>query len=164
MNYLARKISRGRWGVQAWMAASAIRADAVTLCLKTEGDTLSVWECSEDRADVAEVILALATNFQRLDTVDVVLLDSDELQAAGVELEATAGLTPVDDLKYRHRDLARLDMDRLSAVATQVAIQVRGDVRCHRFTKREVRDIVRDAVGRGRVRKELLQPKVAEEI
>lgn len=162
MTYYAREINRPKWeGNKPWLVPGAIRADAVTGSLRTDQDELSVWECQDNKGDVAEIVLAVASVHKRLESVHLVLLDEDELKADGVELKRTRGKIKVEDLKLRHANLVRLDLVKLSAIATRVATQVCADARCYEFTTGEVLAIVREAIGKGRVNKEDLQPAIA---
>ena len=83
---LARKISLSKWRTKPYLAVDAIRADAITGCLRTRDDRLSVWRCKNDPKDVDEVFLALATGSKssKFETMDIVVLSENELDRAGL--------------------------------------------------------------------------------
>ncbi len=86
MSMLARKISRSKWASKPYLKPDAIRADAITNCLKTKDDRLSLWRCADDQWDVAEAFLALATGskISKVETMDIVVLPENELEEAGL--------------------------------------------------------------------------------
>jgi hypothetical protein len=89
VEYFARKINRPKWEPKLFMGPDDIAADAVTGCLKTTGNTLSLWECSNDLADIHRIALALALGIDtdRIDTIDVVLLPKSAFEGRGFTLE-----------------------------------------------------------------------------
>lgn len=160
---LARKISLAKWKNPEWGAE--IPADAVTGDLRTWGNTLSFWTIAAPSQDeLEEVVLALASAADRIDKIDLTWIDRDVLASEGIDLEATPGATPVEALRGRHIDLARLDLGRPSRVATLVSQAVTGDHH-RRWTKNEVLRILVAAARRqdfdpakltGTVQKEVL--------
>ena len=156
MDYLARKIARAKWDPKPGMPPDAIRADALTGCLRTTDDTLSVWACDGTLSDIAEVALALAAPGNTLDKLDIVLLEKGELEARGIALAATLGETSVADLRARHVDLANLEMVAHGNIALLVASAIRARTAHYQFRRRRVIELLRAAIGSGRVSKESL--------
>lgn len=133
---LARKISLAKWKNPEWGAE--IPADAVTGDLRTSGNALSFWTIgTPTRGELEQVVLALASTADRIDKIDLTWVDRDTLASEGIDLEATPGETPVEALRGRHVDLARLDLGRLGRVATLVSQAVAGNQH-QRWTKNEV--------------------------
>lgn len=145
MDFIARKISRPKW------ERFPIRADAITGCLRTRGDTLSFWKCNEN--DVSEVVLALASNMDCLATFDIVLLLESELRKDGFFLQETPGQIPIKDsrLMERHVDVMDLELDSLGLLSRVIHTQVTTEAKCFRFNKTKVRDILCQAVIDGRL-------------
>lgn len=164
MDYLARKISRAKWepvGDDVKVTPASVSADAIGASLRTIGNRLSVWECDNEPDDVAEVVLALACppGVRRLDdlvveTMDVVLIPKQELNAAGFRFEFTDGDTSVDDLRGRHIDVEIPNLAKLSDFALLVAAAYRDPQRglYRRFTAAQVRRTVDAAAAAGRIR------------
>lgn len=167
MNYLARKITRAKW-VRAGnrMDPSAIRADAITACLRTFNDTLSVWECDDAQDDIKEAMLALAAAGNQVDKIDVVLLRKDELATATVTTESTteSARTAVADLAQRHFDIVSVEMSRLSAISSLIAGRVRSDSQCYQLTRRQVAQLIYDAAANGRVDRNVLDGRLVSDV
>ena len=163
MTMLARKISRGKWATKEYLPKNSVRADAVT-DLKTTNDALSMWRCENDQ-DVDEVFLALATGTQNkgLDTMDVVVIPQKELEKAGLVSDARDGDTAVSDLKPRHVDLVRLDLEQLGQIAHMLADRVNRDEVCRR-TEGQIKRLVRDAVSAGRLRLDDLSKELRDQL
>lgn len=164
MTYFARKIARAKWDPKPGMLPDAIRADALTGCLRTTDDTLSVWACDGTLADIAEVALALVAQGNTLDKLDIVLLEQRELEDKGITPVATPGETPLADLRARHHDLANLDMVAHSHVAVLVATAVRARNGHYQFTRRRAIELLRAAIDGGRVGREALADGLRREI
>lgn len=157
---LARKISRAKWDEKEYLAAHEIPADALTGCLRTSGNTLSWWFCEADRRDVAEVVLALAYQMDHFEKIDIIVLDENRMREAGLRIEPTAGQTPVIELQSRHRDVAHLDAERLCHVGRLILELVRRNDSIFTFTKRQVIEIIQQALSTSRVRREDLKEKL----
>jgi hypothetical protein len=167
MEYLARKITRSKWAKEAeGMRPGDIRADAITGCLRTSGDALSVWECDDDPADVAETILALAAAGNQIAKMDVVLLGKEQLLTANISVRSTPerALTPVGDLRQRHVDIVRVDMSRLCAISAAIAARVRSDAHCYQLSRKEVAGLIYEAVVNRRVSRGSLHPDLVDEV
>jgi hypothetical protein len=77
-----RKISRAKWqkGYEEGSIPSDANADAITGCTRTSDNTLSLWKV-DNEGQIDEAILALSTSFQRLDGIDVLLIDDTDIDA-----------------------------------------------------------------------------------
>jgi len=162
---LARKISRSKWASKPYLKPDAIRADAVTNCLKTTDDRLSLWRCEDDQQDVDQVFLALATGskISKIDTMHVVVLPEKELEEAGLLTEAEGGDTAVQDLQSRHVDLVCLDLDKLGTLARMLASRIKNSQVVSRSEK-QIKTLVREAVGEGRVQQDDLSEQLRQEL
>ena len=164
MVYLARKITRAKWESREGFAAGEIPADAVTADLRTTGNTLSFWKCELPPDDGSRaVVLALATGADRIDRMDLVWVAEDALLAQGIALHPSEGRTPVASLRGQHVDLIQLDLGRLAKVATLLA-QALARHQQRRFTRKEVIQIVVDAIHHDLLSASELDPGVREEI
>ena len=162
--YLARKVTRAKWAANQGLATGEIPADAVTIDLRTQGNSLSFWQCPTDTAsDVEEAALAIAAAREHIDRLDVVLLDDEELQADGQALANTEGRTPVTDLAPLHVDVSRLDYARLGRVAKRVAGAIE-EKRHRRITRARVKKLIAAAVEKGRIDLDDLESGVREEV
>ena len=162
--YLARKVSRAKWEPCEYITQGGIRADAITGCLRTKDDTLSLWQCQNIEDDITEVVLALSTAMERLDTINIVLLDRENLGSNGVSLQETPGNTPVAELCSRHIDIVNLDMSRLCIVANHVASKIRNNADCYTFTKTQIRKLLCKAIQEQRLKIDDLKNKLKTEV
>lgn len=149
--YLARKIARAKWLSEDSSPNRVITADAVTVDLRTQGNTLSFWRCLSGKDDVvADVALAIAATWDRLDKLDLVWLATSDIQADGHILRETPGKTPVADLVEHHVDLCKLDYVQLGKVAQRVNMAIVRNQYC-RLSKKSVQDLLVKAVTQNRI-------------
>ena len=161
MSKLVRKINRNNWAEEL-EDASAIGADAITQCLKTKGNAMSVFQIpSEDQID--EVFLALASNAEHLEATDLVAMDQGHISGLGMSLIQTAGITPIENLQKIHCDITELRYDTLGPIAYHVFECVRDD-HWMRRTKGELKDIIRKAIAEKRLDPRTLKDGVKKDI
>ena len=162
--FLARKITRAKWEPKQDFADGEIPADAVTADLRTQGNSLSLWQCGDATMhEVEEAALALATAGNQVDKLDIVWLSDGDLHADGQNWVGTEGRTPVTDLIRRHVDLSLLDYARLGKIAHRIVAAME-EGRYIRLTRRRVTDLIATAVRRGRVELDDLEEKVRNEV
>lgn len=162
--FLARKITRAKWAATEDLSVGEIPADAVTVDLRTQENSLSFWRCPTDSdSDVEEVALAIAAAGERVDRLDIVWLADEELQNDGHVLNNTEGRTPLTGMATMHVDVSRLDYVRLGKVARQVDAALEGD-RHRRLTKARVKSLIKRAVEQGRIDGSDLHDKLRAEV
>ena len=158
--FLARKVKLAKWAPSSALADGEISADAVTADLRTRDLSLSFWECgSGAEPQLMDVVLALASAADRVETMDLVWLPEEDLRTDGHVVSRQAGRTAVADLVSRHVEAGRLDYGRLGKVASLVVGAI-ADGRCRSFRRSRVASVLTDAVRVGRVLSDQLQPKV----
>jgi len=117
MSLFVRKIIKSKWYQTDIENGDDVSADAITNCMKTKQNTLSVWEIeSPDELDNA--VLAIVSQHQHLETIDVVKLDSVSLVENEIVWVESRGLTPIDDLVDTHFDLSELTYPKLGIIVT----------------------------------------------
>ena len=162
MAVLVRKINKAKWRQRDVLNDEEPSADAITNCLKTSQNSLSVWTI-DDESHLSNAILALAAGFQRLDTFDVALINEDDLVGNGLTITETPGITPYSAMIGRHRDISDLDYGGLGKVASLIISCLKNET-VKRYTKSTLIDLLRAAVLSGDVRLEDLQPSVQKEL
>lgn len=140
---LVRKIDRNHWPYSD-TDASAIRADAITQSLRTSQDAMSVYEI-DSVAKINEALLAIASNFQRLETFDVVTIEKKDLIDAGIDCIQTTGKTPVESLKHKHNDLSKLCYSKLGIIAKYVSERINNNHH-YRCVRGELKEILNKAI------------------
>lgn len=158
----ARKFDQGRWHQYDIINGEEISADAITGCLKTSQNTLSVWEMANEN-EMDDVALALVSFQPHLETIDVISLETDTMVAQGIRLEQTDGLTPVADMKHKHRDLCGLSYRSLGIVANHMVEGIREN-KYRRYTKTDLKKLLKKAIATGRLDPEQLKPSVRDKI
>ena len=84
MAYYVRKIARSKWQethlssneAQAREEVKRVKADAITNCIKTSDNKLSLWRV-DDKKDSIDDIVPLIIGFERPDTCDVVYISEE---------------------------------------------------------------------------------------
>ena len=149
--FLARVISRAKWEQKEWMHEEEISADAVTADLRTQNNSLSFWRCGNGSdEEINNVVLAIAAGRDKIDKVEIVLIDDEDLKTDGQTIEASKGRTPVESLVELHVDVMQLDYSRLGKVACRVASAVAAD-QYHRVSKQRVATLLVTAINGGEV-------------
>lgn len=102
-------------------------ADAITGCLKTKNNELSVW-IVDKKEDIPYALLAMATGTKQdsLGTIDYVTFESEELIKAGIRYEPSledAG-TAIPILKQFHNDIKDVDYCCLGKMQDMIVSKV----------------------------------------
>jgi hypothetical protein len=145
MKLIVRKISRAKWDSIPDLEPDNIQADAITSDLRTRDNKLSFWKC-ESEENLDDVVLALASMWDRLSVVDLAWTEISSLKALGIQLQETPGDTLVTDLKDSHVDIMNLDLQRISDLARLFACKIRQEKKHKRFSKSAVKKLITDAV------------------
>ena len=162
--FLARKITRSKWGYPLPAKAAQIPADAVTADLRTQVNSLSFWKCGGGtRTEVEDAVLALTSAWHQVDKIDIVWIAEDELTSSGNKLRCRAGITPVTDLVDRHVDVYCLNYARLGEIALCIVNAIAAG-RYLRLTRTAVTKVLIAAVDGQRVELEALGTKVRDEV
>lgn len=159
---LIRKVSLAKWKYSISVGPDYISADAVTACLRTTSNALSVWK-TESEEEYAHSVLALLASLTTMDTIDIVRFDVSELNANNLMLAETAGDTHAKGLEGLHRDIINLDHSGLKSVAEIVKAKVANNESV-RFRKPEIKQILKRAVDDGVVDIEALPDKIRAEL
>lgn len=160
MSFFVRKISIGKWRSDS--DEPVIKADALTSCLRTSGNTLSFWRI-DDLAQIDEAKLAIAASNSNLDTFDIVVFSSEEMDAFGAPIKETKGDTACKDLADYHRDLAELNSDHLIRVSHAVLKKVQADS-IERVTKPNLRTLMSAAAANDRLDLDRLSDSVKKQL
>ena len=149
--FLARKFSNSKWFGKTGTPFNPVTADAVTCDLRTQDNKLSFWKCkTADKRDLREVVLALSSNYHRLDKCNIVLIDIDEFRNLGLNLDLSPGNSRVQDLADTHVDVCKLSYAKLGGIASLISQSLQL-CRFDQFERKDVCDILADAVSANRV-------------
>ncbi len=162
MPFLARKVEKGKWKPHQTLEVTHVPGDAITLCMRTHANTLSTWQIDLDAGGtIDEGILALVTgpNQLHMETIDVVLLDPQELEERELEVKPTNGKTLVGDLVETHRDIMDLTYAKLGTIAAMILKKIHAKEVIRR-TKPEVTTLVIEALKAKRLEFDALHENV----
>ncbi|WP_124116125.1 hypothetical protein [Paenibacillus xylanexedens] len=151
MSFLVRKVTKSKWpNSDADVDIANVSADAVSSCLRTSQNKLSTWEI-ESLDKIEDAVLALISNADRIENMDVITIEKDNIRGLGFILdEQTPGKTVVDDLKDTHIDICELNYKTIGEFAA-VIVSAFKEERHLRFTRRAIEGIVKKAISDGRV-------------
>ncbi|OMD64651.1 hypothetical protein BSK62_16915 [Paenibacillus odorifer] len=160
MPLLIRKITRSKWPSENYLEVEVdtLSADAISSCLRTSNNTLSTWEV-ESKDQIEEAVLALACSAQRIENVDVIFMDRDEVADFGFVIIPTPGKTVVDDLVRHHYDICNLNYKSIGGFASLILKSFHEEKHL-RFTASKVKAIIRKAVEDERVNLSMLDEKI----
>jgi hypothetical protein len=126
-------------------------ADAITHCIKTTNNELSVWEIpSEKSLDDAVLAIITGPKVASIETIDVVTLEPDYLHQSGIGYDKSPGQTFVDDLKGTHYDLKSMTYTKLGIVAGHISDGIQKE-RVARYTVGRQKEVLRNAINSGRL-------------
>jgi len=172
MPKLVRKINKAKWLQIDIETSKDVSADAITLCLKTNQNCLSVWRIETDR-ELENAVLAIVSAQDRLEAIDIVVLDESALLKSRIEIDISPGLTPVSDLVNHHRDLKNLTLSKLKEISTLIVEYLlfdesRDRTKCPnskvRITKRQTLDIIKNGIDKKLLKTGDLKESVKEEV
>jgi hypothetical protein len=146
MSLLVRKIEKAKWLQNDIINGEDVSADAITLCMKTVANTLSVWEIDSE-TDLDEAVLGIVSGGQHLETIDIVTMDSQYLIDNGVDFVSNREgcTTPLEDIKKRHYNLRNLTYRKLGTIAYHIVDGFKNN-RVERYTEGKLKNILRGAI------------------
>jgi hypothetical protein len=162
MSLFLLKISKSRWNRHkspAWLPSGDVPAK-VLLDLRTANNGLSVWYVKEDRSNLDEVLIALASAYDRLDNLDYALFEERACDSLKICVETSKGTTPARKMNQWHRDLTELSGEKVLALAKLIYYH---GVR-ERKWENEIQGLLKSAVASGAVEADCLKDRLAESL
>jgi hypothetical protein len=161
MSILVRRINRAKWQqIINEDDASDVSADAITNCLKTTNNDLSVWKINTIEG-LEDAILALITGRQqsKLSTLHYVLLEESVVLERGLILKESIGDTVIESLSSTHKDISTLTYSRLGTVKDLILDKLKDNKETF-YTKAQLKGILKNAISTGRVNINFLNPEL----
>ena len=148
MSFLVRRINRPKWKCEN---ENDVFADAVTSCLRTQNNAISVWKI-DTIEQLNNAVLALITGAKqtKLSKIDCVLLDENIVLEKGLVLDETNGDTVVEDLVNTHKDIEKLTYSKLGVLKDLILERLETD-KYRLFSIDQLREILKKAIEDGRV-------------
>lgn len=170
MAYYVRKISRSKWQEnqlstnekKAHEEVKSVKADAITNCIKTTGNKLSVWKV-EEKSNSIEDIVPLIIGFDRPDTCDIIYISDETFLEEGISLEQSFedANIPLDDLKKYHYNAIVKDYEGLGKFAKIVLKSLNNH---KRFKGKEVKKKLKEMLNNHEIEKAMISEKLYEKI
>ncbi len=170
MAYYVRKISRSKWQEdplsadeeKALLEVKKVAADAVTNCIKTTGNKLSLWRVEEKRDSIDDII-PLIVGFERPDTCDIIYISDEVFLQEGIVIEQSSedANTPIEELKQYHYNAIVEDFEGLGKFAR---IVLRSLDNHKRFKGKAVKTKLREMLDRQEIDREMISDKLYEKI
>lgn len=170
MAYYVRKISRAKWQdsplstdeAEAINQVKKVAADAVTNCIKTTDNKLSLWKVEEKR-DSIEDIVPLIVGFERPDTCDIIYISDEIFSEEGIFLEQSPedANTPIAGLREFHYNAIVRDYEGLGKFA-KIVLRSLGNHK--RFKGREVKAKLKEMLQNHEIEKGMISDKLYEKI
>ncbi len=162
MSLFIRKITRSKWPREGKCQLENCPADAITSCLRTQGNTLSVWEVTSEN-DMDEAALAIVSVGDHLEAIDVIPMAPEYLKENGIDWEQSDGQTPVSGLRKNHRDLSNLTYQKIGIIACHVMDKIKAE-KWKRYTKGDLTEILEKAINDGRLEVDKLSNSIRKKL
>ena len=162
MSLFVRKIEIAKWKQRNILDGEQPSADAITRCMKTRRNKLSLWRIA-DEEELEEAVLAIVARHTHLETIDVLSMQPSLFDDKRLHLGESHGITPYTDFSNRHLDVGDLDYESLGHMADIIIESIRQD-RSKRFTKSQLKHILAQGIRDGKILKSDLGPDVAKHL
>jgi len=162
MPVLVRKVNPTLWQELDIIGGNDVSADTITNCIKTSDNTLSVWEVDSIES-VGEGVLAIISNYKKLETIHIIGLPKDELEQQSIDIDPEEGTTPVKSLVNTHQNLAKLTYTKLGVIANCIVNQFRLE-NLFTYTIEEEIALLWEAIGTNRLELKNLKPEVQKQL
>jgi hypothetical protein len=144
MSLFVRKINKAQWLQTEIVQGEDVSADAITNCMNTKGNTLSVWEV-ESATDIDKAVLAIVAAGGHIETIDVVPMNREYLEDKQVVFKHKDVLNPVEGMIKNHINLEHLSYKKLGIIAYHIVDKIK-DRENKRYTEGQLKEIFRKAV------------------
>lgn len=142
MALLLRVVKQSRWIKLDWFPAGAIQSDALR-DLQTTENTLSLYRVN-DRDEFENVVVGLASNRERIQNLDYVILNEAEIRSAGIIPVRTDGETPCNEANILHYNLQELTVEKVAKLAQFISVK-----HLDRIPRKTIESKVRNAMALG---------------
>ena len=161
MSILVRRIARAKWG-DLPHDSSDVPADAITTCLKTSDNALSVWEIeSEDELNDAILALVTGKSQEQFSKIDYVWIEDSKLKNKGLSLVDYPGDTAVDELVDKHKNIPNLTYVKLGKMK-DVILECFASGKYDFKTRESIKKIVKSSIASGKLQREKLNEKLVK--
>ena len=144
MSLFIRKINKAQWLQTDIVRGEDVSADAITNCMNTKVNALSVWEV-ESSTDIDKAVLAIVAAGGHIETIDVVPMNREYLEEKQVAFEHKDVLNPVGGMIKSHINLKQLSYKKLGIIAYHIVDKFKQEEN-KRYTEGKLKEIFRKAI------------------
>ncbi len=108
-------------------------------------------------------MIAIVSQFDQVESIDVVLLGEPALIEKGLQVKQTPGVTVLRELEDKHHDIVQLTYKTLGVLATAIVEKIRAD-EVLRYTKSQIIALLRNAVHAHRIEADDLRAGVKSKV
>lgn len=164
MSLLVRKIAKAKWMQNDILNGADVSADAITGCLRTTSNALSVWQISRED-EIEDAVLAIISAHEKPDKIDVVLLDKSILTSKGFIIRSTpsSAITAFTDFENKHFDICELTYSSLGTLAEQIVCAIKKD-KIKGYTRGNTKDLIQRGITMNKIQKNDLREKLRQEL
>lgn len=160
---IVRKIQKGKWedyctGLKSKNKIKQLfeefmpnaSADAITNCLRTTRNELSIWIVEEDRINDALLAMSTGSEMNDVSSIEYISFNPSEFKKNGLSYKQSSSdaNTAVVSLKDNHYDIDNLDYKKLGIIQKMIVRKIiKGD--SVRVTKAKLFSIIEDAIDAG---------------
>ena len=160
---LVRMLNISKWDHDCIKQRKQYYGDAIS-DLKCSQNTLSVWK-ADNLKEIEEAVLALALGREVIQKMAIVILDENNiLDKYKVTITETPGNVPIKRLQNRHRYLSNIDYWCLGFIAEHIGDQLNNPVNYKIFTRKEIEQLIRDAINQDKDLINNINPKLKENL
>lgn len=164
MPILVRRINRSKWEAFDFTTDDNAPADAITNCLKTFNNELSIWQIdSLDELEKAILCLVTGSKQENLGTIHIIYFDSSKIDDYNLTTSKSDGDTVISEYKNSHLDIGSLNYNSLGYVKNLIIECLRAG-NCQTITRSQLRKIISRAIEEKILDKNLLHPLYQEVI
>ena len=164
MSYYIRKISRAKWPEDvSGVEVKDVRADAITGCMRTTSDELSLWKVDKI-GNPEEDVLPIITGFEKPNRCEIVYIDEQLFIDQGIEVVQEKGNTPLKELADTHYEAFVKNYDGLGKFAKVILNSLKNDGNFVKISDRQVKNIIKRLVESGRISSEQLNDTMQEKL
>lgn len=153
MNYLARMIEISNWCDEEGSLilpenVNSIKADGITKDLKSDNNTISLWEINS-LDELKEIAISLLTSKSKPQDLFVVAIPKNTIEEY-LEIENNnAAETAFKKFKNRHYDLLNMTLEKLKILASIILSALQNENNIYDFTFINRKDAIKELINNG---------------
>ena len=159
---LIRKITRAKWQPEKIIAGGKVPADAITIDSKTQSNTLSLWKI-DSRDELDDGVLAILLAQEKIETLDVILMEFDKVEKSDLVLKPTDGRTPYISYRENHMDLVDMTYESLGTYSEIMRDSFKSKM-VRKYTLDELNTLLKNRININNIDVDQLNPKMKNKL